>query len=190
METLTPSVLFVGNRPPRERLLRTVVSALGLFGACLVLGLCVLESSWNAVPSRGLISDLAASLPTPRDQLSETSDAKEGCNEQAAYWSTRLIYNNLGLTSLIAGFSANAVKWRFSHKTCGPGPDYSCFTFVNTDCHFDGCSWYEATTFTCESQLHGETFVFHNVHDNCEVWAGLDGVTRITCSKAGFATSE
>jgi hypothetical protein len=170
METPKTPVLYVEDRPSRGRLLRTGVAALGLFGAGLVLGLCVLGSSGSDVPSRGLISDLAASLPKPREQHGEASDAKKGCNEHAAYWSTRLIYNNLGLTSLLAGLSSNAVKWRFSHTSCGPAPDYSCFTFINTDCHFDGCSWYEATTFTCESQLHGETFVFLNVHDNCEVW--------------------
>jgi len=186
----TSSSAVPDERPPRARI-RAGVAALGVFGAGLVLGACVVGGSQSDVPNRGLISDLAASLPKPKEQRGVGPDSKSaGCNEQAAYWSTRLLYNNLGLSSMVAGFSANAIKWGFDHKTCGPGPDYSCYTFHNAECHFDGCSWYEATTFSCEAQLHGETFVFENVREHCEVWAGIDAVTRITCSKDGLASGN
>lgn len=75
----------------------------------------------------------------------------------------------------------------FSHDKCAPGPDFSCYTFHNTECHFDGCSWYDASTFTCQSQLHGEIFVFVDVHEHCEVWSSIDAVTKITCSADGLA---
>lgn len=104
METAASSDRYFHNRPWRAG-----VAALGLFGAGIVLG--AHAPSAAGIPSRGLIADLAANLPKTREQREAGPVDKQGCNSEAAYWSTRFIYNNLGFPSLVAGFSANAVKW-------------------------------------------------------------------------------
>ncbi len=163
----------------------TTAKALAAAAATSLLLLLALaatpSASTSSLPARSLIASLAAALPDPH----KSPDKNKGCDEQAAYWSNRLIYNNLGLPSLIAGYSANSVEWGFSHKSCRP-VDRSCYTFDNTECRFDGCSWFEASEFRCKSLLHGETFVFSSVKDYCEVWAGLDSRIMITCHENGL----
>lgn len=163
----------------------TTAKALAAAAATALLLLLALaatpSASTSSLPARSLIASLAAALPDPH----KSPDTNKGCDEQAAYWSNRLIYNNLGLPSLIAGYSANSVEWGFSHKSCRP-VDQSCYTFDNTQCRFDGCSWFEASEFRCKSLLHGETFVFSSVKDYCQVWAGLDSRIMITCHEGGL----
>uniref|UniRef100_A0A7S4BKV2 Uncharacterized protein n=1 Tax=Chrysotila carterae TaxID=13221 RepID=A0A7S4BKV2_CHRCT len=177
--------------PTRSSGARLAVRAL-LAGAAIVSVIFVVSSSAQGAQSStappaasGIhLSGLATAL-----RQSSASAAAGDCNRDASYIANRIVYNNLGLASMLAGYSTNTVEWGFDHTSCAP-VDETCFTFHNVDCMYDGCSWFESTEFSCKSLLHGHTYLFKNVTANCEVWAGLDSVPQITCSKAGLAAID
>lgn len=114
-------------------------------------------------------------------------DSRADCDREAAYWTSRLLYNELGFASMAAGAATNTIKWGFDHvANCTQPTDTSCYSFNNVECRFNGCSWFDSTEFTCHSLLHGESFQFVDVRRNCEVWAGFDGKVKITCGTDGL----
>mmetsp|Transcript_46099 Transcript_46099/g.76185 ORF Transcript_46099/g.76185 Transcript_46099/m.76185 type:complete len:187 (-) Transcript_46099:210-770(-) len=158
-----------------------------LSGAALVIaGLCAAALITNPQsPAKATtFADLAETLKG--FSASTAAVSQTGCSKDAAYLANRLIYNNLGIASVAAGYATNTVKWGFNHLDCKSPVDDSCYSFHNTECSFDGCSWFESTFFECTSLLHGRSFRFENVHDHCEVWAGVDSSPKITCHESGL----